>query len=51
MYTKTGKGDRKWKVKYQNLLLYASRLSRIKTEHGVIGTFLKRIGVLQSAEC
>lgn len=31
--------------------LYASRFYQLKTGHGAIGTFLERIGVVESAEC
>lgn len=31
--------------------LYASRFYQLKTGHGVIGTFLERIGKVESAEC
>jgi len=31
--------------------LYASRFYQLKTGHGAIGTFLKRIGAVESAEC
>lgn len=31
--------------------LYASRFYQLKTGHGAIGTFLERIGKLESAEC
>ena len=31
--------------------LYASRFYQFKTGHGATGTFLERIGVVESAEC
>lgn len=31
--------------------LYTTRFYQLKTGHGAIGTFLERIGVVESAEC